>query len=500
MSIETLIRAAALGLLLAGAAIASADRSAAADRFGVPPATALDALSSEGMLRPVQLGVGKSIVVDLPDAVKDVLVADPSIANAVIRSAHRAYLIGAKIGQTNIRFFDAEGRQLAGYDIAVTRDLTGLRLALKRILPQRDIHVEGLGQTSVILSGTVANTAESQRAYDIAVRYLSTPAAVGAAAAVASAGGSDAAAAAGSNGNSNVVNALTIGERDQVLLKVTVAEVQRNIVKQLGIDLSGTVGSGNAVLNFNTNNPFSAYGETLTDTAIAGTFGGKVTATLRAMERAGVIRTLAEPNLSAVSGEGANFLVGGEFPIFSGNSCNGTVCTPTITFKKFGVSLNFTPVVLSAGRISLRVQTEVSELTQDGAITTDGVTVPALKVRRVDSTVEIPSGGALAMAGMIQDQTKQAINGLPGLLQVPVLGTLFRSRDYVSNQTELMILVTPYIVRPTSPKELSRPDDGFADISDPSAILLGRLNRIYGTPGVAEPQRAYFGQYGFILD
>ena len=202
-------------------------------------------------------------------------------------------------------------------------------------------------------------------------------------------------------------------------------------------------------------------------------------ATLRAMERAGVIRTLAEPNLTAISGESANFLAGGEFPVPGGYTCDPQtrVCQLAIQFKKFGVGLNFTPVVLSEGRISLKVMTEVSELSNENAIQlvqgTSTQTIPAIKTRRAETTVEIPSGGALAMAGMIQEQTKHSISGLPGLMQVPVLGTLFKSRDYVNRQTELMVIVTPYIARAVAQKDLSRPDDGFADSSDPAAILLG---------------------------
>ena len=175
-------------------------------------------------------------------------------------------------------------------------------------------------------------------------------------------------------------------------------------------------------------------------------------------------------------------------------------CSPSVSFKKFGISLNFTPVVLSEGRISLRVMTEVSEVSNDNSVTITGFTVPSIKTRRAETTLEIPSGGSMAMAGLIQDQTKQAINGLPGLAQVPVLGTLFRSRDFVNNQTELMVLVTPYVVRAVAQKDLSRPDDGFAESSDPQADLLGTLNRIYGVPGRAEPARKYRGTYGFITD
>ena len=219
-----------------------------------------------------------------------------------------------------------------------------------------------------------------------------------------------------------------------------------------------------------------------------------------------MIRTLAEPNLTAISGESANFLAGGEFPIPAGYQCDPTtrICQLAIQFKKFGVGLNFTPVVLSEGRISLKVMTEVSELSNENSITivsgNASQNIPSIKTRRAETTLEIPSGGALAMAGMIQEQTKQAISGFPGLMQIPVLGTLFKSRDYVNRQTELMVIVTPYIARAVARKDLSRPDDGFSDPSDPAAILLGRLNKIYGAPGNVAPAAGYQGKYGFILD
>jgi pilus assembly protein CpaC len=287
--------------------------------------------------------------------------------------------------------------------------------------------------------------------------------------------------------------------------------VQRDVIKQLGIDLSGSLNYGSAVVNFNTDNPFSATGQALSNTNFAGSVNG-VTATLRAMERAGVIRTLAEPNLTAISGETATFIAGGEFPIPSGLSCDTTksppICQPQIDFKKFGVSLVFTPIVLSEGRISLKVMTEVSDLSQQNAMTvaipgsTQPLTVPSIQTRRADTVVEIPSGGSLAMAGMIQEQTKQSINGIPGLMQVPILGSLFKSRDYLNHQSELMVLVTPYVVRAVAQKQLSKPDDGFADPTDPSTVFLGRLNRIYGVAGKPEPRpvSAYRGKYGFILD
>ena len=320
------------------------------------------------------------------------------------------------------------------YDIAVTRDHNGIRHALRQALAEAKIRVEGVGD-GVMLSGWVSNPVEAQQAGDIAAKFV---------------GSAD-----------KVVNSIVVQGRDQVMLKVTVAEIGRNIVKQLGIDLSANLTYGTSVVNFTNSNPFTAYGRSLVDgNSLTSTVGG-VTTTMRAMESAGIVRTLAEPNLTAISGESATFVAGGEFPVPAGYSCDPTthVCTTQISFKKFGISLNFTPVVLSAGRISLRIMSEVSELSNDNAITLtqsgSSLTVPSIKTRRAETTLEIPSGGALAMAGLIQEQTKRAVNGLPGLAQLPVLGSLFRSQDYVNNQTELLILVMPLIVRAVAQNDLA---------------------------------------------
>jgi pilus assembly protein CpaC len=474
-----LVRSAMAAILTAFVALAGAGSAVAADA-GAPM---VKAVSSDVGSRFMPLGVGKSVVIDLPRDIKDVLVADPKIANAVVRSARRVYVIGAAVGQTSLYFFDADGQQIAGFDIAVTRDLNGIRAAIKQAVPAGEILVEGLGPEGVVLTGSVASAAESQMAFDIAARLL------GVATGPITAEGS------------KIVNAITIRGRDQVNLRVTVAEIQRDVIKQLGINLDGSLGLGTSLLNFHNNNPFTAFGNTLSDSSTKATFKS-VSATLQAMERAGVIRTLAEPNLTAISGESATFLAGGEFPIPAGVTCDPLTgqCRPSIEFKKFGVSLNFTPVVLSEGRISLKVVTEVSELSGEGALPLLGLTIPSIRTRRADTTVEIPSGGSLALAGMIQEQTKQAINGTPGLMQLPILGTLFRSRDYVNRQTELAIIITPYVVRAVAQKELSRPDDGFADASDPAGMFLARLNRIYRVSGKPEPARSYHGNYGFILD
>jgi pilus assembly protein CpaC len=428
--------------------------------------------------RFLALGIGRSTVIDLPRDAKDVLVANPAIANAVVRSARRAYLIGVAPGQTNVIFFDAEGRQMVAYDIEVGRDASGVREALRRVMPNSSIRVDAVND-SIVLSGEVANAAQAQHAVDAATRLVGDPA--------------------------KVVNGLTIRGGEQILLKVTVAEVQRSILKQLGFNIDAiNVEIGSAVLNLNINNPFSVQNELATPpTRVTPSWnvgGGTLSATLRAMEQSGVLRTLAEPNLTAISGESAKFLAGGEFPVPAGQTCDpGGGCQIQIAFKQFGVSLDFTPVVLSEGRISLKVATEVSELSNEGAIRLAAVSIPALKVRRANSTVELPSGGSLVLAGLLQQTTRQNINGFPGLMNIPILGTLFRSRDYQTGQTELMIIVTPYSVQPVTRQKLARPDDGFADPADPSTVLLGRLNRIYGGRAAA-PVRTYHGSYGFILD
>jgi len=460
--------------------------------------------ASDTTSRAITLGVGKSLVIDLPRDIKDVLVADPNVANAIVRSSRRAYIIAIANGATNIFFFDAEGREMAGFNISVARDVAAIIKAIKDVIPDSDVDVESIGD-GIILTGSVASQLESQQAYDIASHFVASGESLaggGGSSSTSSSSGTSSSnstsnSTSSSTGSGKVVNAIIVRGKDEVMLKVTVAEMDRTIIKQLGINVSGSLGYGTAVVNFNTSNGFPISGAP--SNSLTTSFQG-VKATLQAMEQAGVVRTLAEPNLTAISGEAAHFLAGGMFP-YPVVSCSAGACQPTISFESFGVSLTFTPVVLSEGRISLNMLTEVSELNSQNSVSVGGVTVPGLNVRRADTTVEIPSGGTLAMAGMIEDQTKQDITGLPGLMQLPILGTLFKSRDFLNDRTELVILVTPYVVRAVAQKDLSRPDDGFADPSDPAAVLLGNLNRIYGVGGSAVlPADDYHGKYGFILD
>jgi pilus assembly protein CpaC len=223
--------------------------------------------------------------------------------------------------------------------------------------------------------------------------------------------------------------------------------------------------------------------------------------TIKALETIGLVHLLAEPNLTAVSGETAKFLAGGEFPVPVSRDRDGNV---TIEFKQFGVGLSFTPVVLSAGRISMQMSTEVSELTNTGAFTlqgstpSNGLTIPALTVRRTQTTVELPSGGSFAVSGLMQHTSKQVIEAFPGVKDLPILGALFRSRDFENDETELVVIVSAYLVTPTVASNLAAPTDGFVNPTDPETILLGRVNAVYDKPSApAKPNPS--GSVGFIV-
>ncbi len=430
--------------------------------------------------RSIVLGLNKAAIVELPVAARDVLVSNPEIVDAVVRTNRRTYLIGLAVGQTNAFFFNDSGQQILNLEIRVARDLTGLRESLRQYFPKARIDVESLND-HVVLSGMVASATEANKAQDLAARYIGVD-------------------------KENVLNMLGIEGKEQVMLKVTVAEMQRNVIKQLGVDLSTAANFGDFALRLATTNAFSIQGRSLgglsTDgTSVTGS-DGSIGSAIRMLERDGILKTLAEPNLTAISGESAKFLAGGEFPVPTSRDRDGNV---QLEFKPFGVGLNFTPVVLSEGRISLKISTEVSELSSDGAFVLQGasdtgITVPGLKVRRAETTLELPSGGSLVMAGLLSDTMRQSIDGVPGVKDVPVLGQLFRSRDYQKNETELVVIVTPYLVDPTSRKNLALPTDGFAPASDMDTILMGRLNATYGARGADTGDKSLQGPVGFVVD
>jgi len=502
--------------------------------------------------RKVDLGKGKSILLQFPFELKDVLVSDPETVDAVVQSSNRVFLIAKKVGLANAFFFNTQGQQVLTVEIVIGSDLSTLDDLLRRLIPGSRVKSE-LAGGAIILTGTVRNPIDAKRANDIAVQFAqaninqlgptytsTTNTATGEnVQGQAHVQGGQIQQQASRQQDKMVINLLVVEGEEQVMLKVTVAEVQRSILKQFGVNIGAILASGNFTTALLTENalPLTAAaglgklplpgigtaaldpttgptcatsgvlcnwnsgpsaGNTFGNSGVSNAFSGgnsRVASAIRALERNGLIRTLAEPNLTAVSGETAKFLAGGEYPIPVVDSIGKL----SVTFKEFGVGLAFTPVVMSEGRISLRIETEVSELTTEGAVVLSGISIPALKKRQAKSTVELPSGGSLAIAGLISDSTRQNIDGFPGLKDVPVLGTLFRSRDFVKQETELVVIVTPYLVRPTARRNLARPDDGLAPASDLKANLLGHLNRIYGK-GKELPPGGLKGDYGFIVE
>ncbi|MBX9747724.1 MAG: type II and III secretion system protein family protein [Hyphomonadaceae bacterium] len=476
------------------------------------------------------LPFGKSAIIDLPADARDILISNPDIADATVRTARRAYVIGRQLGQTNIFFFDAQGRQIANVEIRVEPDVEPLNEILRRHSPDSRITAEALNG-SIVLSGSARSAAESDRARQLALQFLQTS------------GG--AAGGGGGTPDDRIVNLIQVQGSEQVLVRVRVVEMSRTLVRQLGINanydemINQLVGEDD-FLDLATRNGFSINGAILGGLTAAGgvaeqilrpgsytypagtvdpsittgdagvggfevdpstgqiTYGparveqsSRTDATIEAFERAGLLRVLAEPNLTAISGEAGRFLAGGEFPV-PVSADDGQI---SVEFKPFGVGLAFTPVVLSGGRISLRLATEVSELTSEGAISTGdtpiqnadgvitgvirGINIPALQVRRAETTLEMSSGSSIVLAGLIQERTRHALEGVPGLMNSPILGSLFRSRDFINNETELVIIVTPYLVRPTSPERLRTPADGYRNPSEGESLLSGRLNSLY---------------------
>jgi pilus assembly protein CpaC len=476
MTSHRILLSSALALALTGGALAQSTGPAPVLNVGT---------SDHAISRKLDLSIGRSLVVELPRDAKEVFVANPKVANAVVRSARKLFIIGIADGSTTMFAMDAEGRQISALEIVVGRDLNVLRQTLRTALPQSQIEIKPAGN-SILLIGSVPNASEATQAVDIANAFVGT---------------SDKTEAKGA-----VINSLTIRGRDQVMVKVVVSEVSRKAIKQLGINSTGEWKLGNFSITPTIDNPFSLSPQALTATAIGAGIGNSTNFTLRALERSGMSRVLAEPTVTAISGESAKFTAGGEVPTPTGYNCDPVtrICTIGIQYKPVGVALNFTPIVLSDNKISMRIATEVTELDFENQIVLRGinsqtVSVPAFRVRKSDTTVELPSGGTLATAGLIQRVSKQSINGFPGLMNLPIFGTLFRSRDYQREETELVITATPYIAKPMEPNQVQRPDDGFVDAHDAQAILLGRLNKIYGTSSGPLPQ-AYKGRVGFIAD
>ena len=420
---------------------------------------------------------GRSAAIDLPVDARDVIISNPAVAEAMLHSPRRITVIGMAPGETDAIFLDAAGRPILNLSIRVDAGVHALSDTLARLAPGANVRVEAVNE-SLILTGTVSSPGESDRVTQIARQFVAEP--------------------------ERVINMLNVAGSDQVMLRVKVVEVQRNVIKQLGVDISALVSAGDGSFRLLNTATFGIAGSQLGGGGLVYNNPGSdnLTAGLRAFERAGLVRTLAEPNLTATNGENADFLAGGEFPVPTGRDREGNI---QIEFKPYGVRLAFRPIVLSEGRISLQLSTEVSELTTDGAFTLGGtadnaLVIPALNVRRTQTTVEMPSGSALMISGLLREQTRQTIDGLPGIGGVPVIGGLFRSRDYLSGETELVFIVEPYVVSPTAPGRLQTPADGLQVANDAQTLLLGELNRAYGPPAGAQTAGSWQGPVGYVIE
>lgn len=485
----------------------------------------IDLAGASAPVRMMQLPKGKMATVDLPTDARDVVLSDPKVADVQVATRRHIYVTGMTSGQTDATFLDDAGRPILRLNIRVDQDTSALGETLNRLLPGASIHVEPVAD-SIVLTGEVQNASAADRAVRLAQAFVSKP--------------------------EQVVNMLSVGESEQVMLKVRIVEVNRSVIKQLGVNLSALIGqAGSTQFNFANAATYGVSGALLggltggysvntqtqpevmaydpvtnaydiptvsrtnpvaTTQATSGSRGlNQASATLNAFERAGLVRSLAEPDLVTVSGEAGHFLVGGEFPVPVGQDNNGRV---TVEFKQYGVGLGFTPVVLSKGRISLKLSAEVSELTTTGGFTltstsssssgsttsSPSLVIPGLNVRRVENSVELPSGQSLMIAGLLQSNAKQTLDSLPGVQNLPVLGALFRSRDFVNNETELVVIVTPYLVKPTAPGNLQTPADGLELASDLETTMFGRLNKSFGKPAAAPKGGAYQGPVGYVVD
>jgi len=517
MSRAVLNKACVLGMALLTGAPALAPAAMAQTRAAV-------AMGDASQL--INLPRGASFAVDLPADARDVIVSNPQVAEAMLHSPRRITVIGVAPGETDAVFLDAAGRTILSLRVRVDAGTSALQDTLNRLLPGGNIRAEAVND-SIILTGVADNAAEADRAATVARAFVSAP--------------------------EKVLNMISVAGSDQVTLKVRVVEVQRNVIKQLGFDTNAVIGRlgdtqwlvGNAATwgvngallgglsggvsrdttqNYQMQVPCTGAGwepgslcpvtvnggpgdPSNWDTAQPGTGPGsdglnKGEAMLKAFERVGLLRTLAEPNLTSVNGEAANFLAGGEFPVPAGRDQNGQI---TVQYKPYGVGLAFRPVVLSSGRISLQVKVEVSELTSSGGLTigagtASSITLPGLTVRRSENTIELPSGGSMMIAGLLQENTRQTVDSLPGMTNLPVLGQLFRSRDYLSGETELVVIVEPYIVSPTSPSRMQTPADGLRIASDAQTLFFGQLNQAYGSPAPAADGAGWQGSVGYVIE
>jgi pilus assembly protein CpaC len=427
---------------------------------------------------PVRIALNKTAEVALTTQVRDIVIGNPDVADVMVRSPTQVFLTGRTVGQTNVFLLDRQGQAIRRFEVDVHLDSQALKDVLSQVLPdERNLQVAAVAD-SVYLSGSVRNDAAAATARSLARRFVAADA--------------------------NVVNLIRVGNEQQVLLHVKVAEMQKSVLKELGVGLSTSnvkVFDGGPIFGGSTS---ALVGLTQTTTSLfgsatlSGTGVGALVGTLQMLERQGLIKTLVEPNLTAVSGETASMLAGGEIPIPIADN-QGQI---SIEFKPFGVLLSFTPVVLDPGRMSLKMSTEVSSLSNTRTIKLSTAEIPAINVRRAATTVELPSGGSLMIAGLLQNDVTSTLSGLPGVMDIPVLGALFKSSSFQRNETELVVIVSAYVVQPVDRPMLAAPTDGFAPSSDIDRFLFSRLQQTYTHPGAepAPPPGQLQGPFGYIVE
>jgi pilus assembly protein CpaC len=429
----------------------------------------------------LEIEVNKGVLVRLPKPASAVFVANPGFADIAVKSPTLVYVMGKRTGVTTLFAVDDKDGVLADVTLSVTHNLTDIRSSISSLLPNTQVEASSV-PGGLLLSGLVNSPREAEEARRIGARFLAE--------------------------NEALINQVLVVGPNQVNLRVRIAEVSRNVLKRLGFnfDILGSI--GNFAFGLATGRPFvtgigAAAGLADSSGVLSGGFtSGNFDANgiIDALEDEGLVTLLAEPNLTALSGETASFLAGGEFPIPIAQD-DGKI---TVEFKQFGVSLAFTPTIVSDNRISLKVLPEVSALSSSGSVQLNGINIPALSTRRADTTVELGSGQSFAIAGLLQADSNQSVNETPGLSEIPVLGALFRSTNFQRRETELVIIVTPYLVRPVSSTALSVPTDGFEVPDDYDRVIKGETRRQKQKPTQRTPQTSDFdgpnGPSGFELD
>lgn len=470
IAIEGGLRAAVrFGLILAAVLAASLSR----------PLAAAELVAPTGELA---LEVRKGRLLRLATPVSAVFVADPEVADVQAQSPTILYVFGRRAGTTTLYAVDERQEVVLRRELHVRHNLSRLQRVLAETFPDHPIEAQSV-DGGIVLSGSLPSATAVQEVREIASRFLGE--------------------------NEALINRLRVAAPTQVSLHVRVAEVSREAVKLFGINWDTLFTPGDFLFGLATGRPFldratGSFGRLVDPAGTAGGLFGRfasgdsdINALIDALEREGLVTVLAQPNLTALSGETASFLAGGEFPVPVGTDNNEI----QVEFKQFGISLAFTPTVLSPDRISLRVRPEVSDISEKGAVRVRDLVIPALSTRRAETTVEIGSGQSFAIGGLISNTTRSNLDKFPGLGDLPILGALFRSTNFQRSESELVIIVTPYLVRPAAGAALKTPVDQFKPATDLERILQGRLARTTTAPGALPAGRPRLhGAAGFALD